>query len=161
MSRSGLVRVGAHTANNQILTRATREEARREIETSVAAVARLVERPSRAFAYPNGTAGDFDEETISALGEAGIRYGMTTIEGPNVQPLDPYRIQRYGIGAGDSIARFAGLVHHTRTTLSWRRSAPSLGDGRGGRQADWGRGDLASSRREPHPGGRRQNAPSP
>ena len=68
LGHSGLVRVGAHTANNQILTRATREEARREIETSVAAVARLVERPSRAFAYPNGTAGDFDEETISALG---------------------------------------------------------------------------------------------
>lgn len=137
MSRSDLVRVGAHTASNQILTRTTKEEARREIETSVADVARLVERPSRAFAYPNGTAADFDGDAISALRDAGIQYGMTTIEGPNVQPLDPFRVRRYGIGAADSAARFAGLVHHTRATLSWRRStggtAPSATGGRGTR----------------------------
>ena len=114
MSRSGLVRFGGHTSGHQILTRTTREDARCEVEQSVRAVAALVERPSRTFAYPNGGPDDFDDGVAAAVRDAGIDFAVTTIEGPNGPDQDPYRILRYGIGAADPLPRFAGLVHHAR-----------------------------------------------
>lgn len=117
MSRSGLVRFGGHTSGHQILTRTTREDARCEVEQSVRAVAALVERPSRTFAYPNGGPDDFDDGVAAAVRDAGIDFAVTTIEGPNGPDQDPYRILRYGIGAADPLPRFAGLVHHARTAV--------------------------------------------
>ena len=114
MGRDGLVRFGAHTASHQILTRTTREDARGEIERSVAALAALVERPSRTFAYPNGGPDDFDDTVAGFVRGAGIEYAVTTIEGPNGLHVDPYAIRRYGIGSGDPLPRFAGLIHHAR-----------------------------------------------
>lgn len=114
MSRDDLVRFGAHTASHQILTRTSREDARREIERSVAAVAALVARPSGSFAYPNGGFEDFNRTTIEALRRAGIDYAVSAIEGPNGPGTDPYVIRRYLIDADDTLFRFAGRVHHTR-----------------------------------------------
>jgi len=139
MSRSGLVRFGAHTAGHRILTRTTRDDARREIERSVAAVAALVEHPSRTFAYPNGGPDDLDDEVAALVRGAGLAYAVTTIEGPNAHGEDPYRIRRYGVGAADPLARFAGLVHHVRDWVgaveqalrrrSWRDEPPSARSG--------------------------------
>lgn len=114
MSRSDLVRFGSHTATHQILTRTDPDGARREIRTSVEAVASMVERPSRTFAYPNGGPGDFDEVTIAAVREAGLAYGVTTIEGPIAGVVDPYRVRRYTINAADHPSRFFLQVHHAR-----------------------------------------------
>lgn len=118
MSRSGLVRFGGHTAGHQILTRTTREDARREIERSVQAVAALVDRPSRTFAYPNGGPDDFDDVVAAEVKAAGVDYAVTTVEGPNEPDQHPYRICRYGIGAADPLPRFAGLVHHVRDSVA-------------------------------------------
>jgi peptidoglycan/xylan/chitin deacetylase (PgdA/CDA1 family) len=117
MSRHDLVRFGAHTATHQILTRTTPADARHEVERSVAAVATLVDRPSRSFAYPNGGPDDFDASVVDAVRGAGIEYALTTIEGPNGIQVDPYAIRRYGIGADDPMARFGGLVHHARDAV--------------------------------------------
>jgi peptidoglycan/xylan/chitin deacetylase (PgdA/CDA1 family) len=117
MSRDDLVRFGAHTTSHQILTQTTREDARREIESSVAAVAALVERPSRSFAYPNGGPDDFDRDTIEEIKRAGIDYGVSTIAGPNGPATDPYVIQRYGIGGDYPLSRFAARAHHTRHAI--------------------------------------------
>jgi peptidoglycan/xylan/chitin deacetylase (PgdA/CDA1 family) len=117
MSQHDLVRFGAHTARHQILTRTTPADARHQIERSVAAVAALVDHPSRSFAYPNGGPDDFDAFAVEVLRNAGIKFAVTTIEGPNGVKTDPYAIRRYGIGANDPIARFAGLIHHARNTL--------------------------------------------
>jgi peptidoglycan/xylan/chitin deacetylase (PgdA/CDA1 family) len=116
MSKHDLVRFGAHSASHQILTRTSSADARREIERSVAAVEDLVDRPSRSFAYPNGSPDDFDASVIEAVRLAGIQYAVTTIEGPNGPRVDPFGIRRYGIGADDEMARFGGLVHHARDT---------------------------------------------
>lgn len=118
MAQDDLFRFGAHTATHQILTRTTAERAAGEITRSVRAVAALVRRPSATFAYPNGGLGDFDEAAIAALRALGIRYGVTTLEGPNFRGDDPYRVRRYGIGAEDPVARFAGLMHHSRAATA-------------------------------------------
>lgn len=114
MGRGGLVRFGSHTASHQILTRTGPDDVRREIGRSVKAVASLVDRPSRTFAYPNGGPDDFDAATITALREAGIDLAVTMIAGPNPRDVDPYRIRRYPVGADDHPARFTWQVHHAR-----------------------------------------------
>jgi len=113
MSQDGFVRFGGHTATHQILTRTTPDDAEREIERSVAAVAALVEFPSRSFAYPNGGPDDFDTTVIEAVRRAGIEYALSTIPGPAGSDTNCYAIPRYQIG-DDPLARFAGLAHHTR-----------------------------------------------
>ena len=115
MSRDGLVRFGAHTASHQILTRTAPDDARQEIERSVAAVAGLVDDPSHSFAYPNGGPDDFDNEAKHAVHRAGMRYAVSVIGGPVSPHSDPYALPRYLIG-DDSPARFAGLIHHARDT---------------------------------------------
>jgi peptidoglycan/xylan/chitin deacetylase (PgdA/CDA1 family) len=117
MTRDDLVRVGAHTASHQILTRTTPADARLEIARSVEAVAALVRRPSATFAYPNGGAGDFDATAIAAVRDTGLRFAVTTVEGPVRRGDDPYTLKRYFVRAGDPLARFAGLVHHTRDAV--------------------------------------------
>lgn len=131
MSRHDLVRFGAHTASHQILTRTTPEDARREIARSVAAVAALVARPSRSFAYPNGQPEDFDDAIAGFLREAGIDWAVTTIDGPAGPDSEPSAVRRYGIGAFDALPRFACLVHHVReaareATRRLRRKAHAL-----------------------------------
>jgi hypothetical protein len=74
----------------------------------------MVERPSTTFAYPNGGPDDFDEGTIAAVREAGLAYGVTTIEGTNAGMVDPYRVRRYVISAADHPSRFYMQVHHAR-----------------------------------------------
>jgi peptidoglycan/xylan/chitin deacetylase (PgdA/CDA1 family) len=127
MSRDDLVRFGAHTVSHRILTRLAPVDARREIETSVTAVAGLVKRPSRSFAYPNGGPKDFDASVADAVRQAGLDYAVTTIEGSNGPGVDHYAIRRYGIGAGDPLARFGGLVHHARDSLGELRRSVTGG----------------------------------
>ena len=117
MSRDDVVRFGGHTATHQILTHTSPERACWEIERSIQAVARWVARPSASFAYPNGGEADFDQEAVTGLRRLGIRYAVTTIEGPNDRHTDPYRLRRYGIVADDPLARFAGLMHHGRAAM--------------------------------------------
>lgn len=117
MSRQGLVRVGAHSASHQILTRTTRDDASRQIEGSLRTIASLVEHPSHTFAYPNGGPDDFDEGVIETLRGAGVEYAVTMIPGPNDRTTDPHRLRRYAVGSDGSVARFAWLVHHAGVTI--------------------------------------------
>jgi peptidoglycan/xylan/chitin deacetylase (PgdA/CDA1 family) len=117
MSKDGLVRFGAHTASHQILTRTTPEDAEREIERSVTRVAALVDEPSRSFAYPNGGAQDFDVNAMEAVRRAGLDYAFSLIPGPVDHTSNRYAIPRYHISDDDPLARFGGLVHHTRATV--------------------------------------------
>jgi peptidoglycan/xylan/chitin deacetylase (PgdA/CDA1 family) len=128
MSRRGLVRVGAHSASHQILTRTTRDDANRQIQASLRTIAALVERPSRTFAYPNGGPDDFDEDVIEMLRGSGIEHAVTMIPGPNDRATDPYRLRRYAVGSDGSIARFAWLVHHAAFAIrSLVGKAPARG----------------------------------
>jgi peptidoglycan/xylan/chitin deacetylase (PgdA/CDA1 family) len=113
MSRDGLIRFGAHTASHQILTRTTPEDAWLEIERSVRAVAALVEHPSHSFAYPNG---DFNTGVVEAIRRAGIKYAVSTIQGPAGRATNSYAIPRYHV-FDDRLARFAGRVHHARYSM--------------------------------------------
>jgi len=126
MAGADLIRFGGHSATHQILTRTTPDLAADEITRSVTAVRSLVERPSTAFAYPNGGSDDYDERCIAELSALGIGLAVTTMPGPNWRGDDPYRIHRIVVGADEGPGRFPARVHrlgpHLRTL--GRRRAP-------------------------------------
>jgi peptidoglycan/xylan/chitin deacetylase (PgdA/CDA1 family) len=75
MASSGLVEIGAHSVTHPLLTRLTHEEVRVEINRSRDDCQMLSGYKPTAFAYPYG---DYDEEAISAVAEAGFDVACTT-----------------------------------------------------------------------------------
>lgn len=73
-----LLEFGTHTVTHPILARAPRAVQRAEIRESIDAITRWTGRDVLAFAYPNGGTGDFNDETLAELAEAGIRDAFTT-----------------------------------------------------------------------------------
>jgi peptidoglycan/xylan/chitin deacetylase (PgdA/CDA1 family) len=117
MLASRLVEFGAHTHSHPILSRLDSEQRRREIETSVEIVTKLLGRECEFFAYPNGDKPDYDADTIAMLRDCGIRAAATTVQGPNGAHSSLMELTRYGFGAGDTNADFALAVHHTKYLL--------------------------------------------
>jgi len=73
------IEIGAHTVNHPILTRLSEDDARREIENSRDWITRIVGKPPKLFAYPNGRYGDdYDERHAKLVKEAGFLAAVST-----------------------------------------------------------------------------------
>jgi peptidoglycan/xylan/chitin deacetylase (PgdA/CDA1 family) len=114
LERSGLVSLGAHTVDHEILSHLSDDELHRQVEASAAEVRRRCRRPSRAFAYPNGRRIDFDHRTRDALPRAALDAGLTTIGGLNGREDDAFALRRLVVDPSMSLAEFevraAGLL---------------------------------------------------
>lgn len=118
MAASGLIDFGAHTGSHAILPALPREAAREEIALSVRDVETITGRPCRHFAYPNGM---MDSGVAALLRECGIRYAVTTVEGPNTPQTPPLELRRYRIGSGTDMATFQMKAHHSIAMLKRHR----------------------------------------
>ena len=98
MHGSGLVEFGGHTHQHLILSRCQPETIRRELKTSTSLLSAVLGTPPKLFAYPNGKAGDFNEQTRQALQEAGYEGAVITTPGFNHSKtvFDPYALRRFG-----------------------------------------------------------------
>ena len=96
MLDSGLIEFGAHTRTHAILSRLSPDQQQHEIVGSIEAVEAATGRPCRLFAYPNGTPGDYDDETLRILTERGIELAVTATAGTNVEGTPPLEIHRSG-----------------------------------------------------------------
>jgi peptidoglycan/xylan/chitin deacetylase (PgdA/CDA1 family) len=77
-----LIAVGAHTESHPILALAPEPVQRDEVQGSRARLASWLDRPVRAFAYPNGRPGiDYDARTVAAVRDAGFTMAFTTAPG--------------------------------------------------------------------------------
>lgn len=93
MAEAG-VAFGSHSLSHPILSRETPERVEREVAGSKRALEERLGRPVRSFAYPNGTAADFDDGVVAAVREAGYASACTTIPGLNTADTDPFRLHR-------------------------------------------------------------------
>jgi peptidoglycan/xylan/chitin deacetylase (PgdA/CDA1 family) len=80
-SSSDLTRWGGHTHTHRILSRLPPEESEAEIAKCRERIAAETGRRPRAFAYPNGLAGDFDSTTQRQLREHGFEVAFTAYAG--------------------------------------------------------------------------------
>jgi hypothetical protein len=92
---------GAHTLDHPILTFVSEEEARRQIRESKKRVETELGSPVTMFAYPNGTASDFDRSIQGIVEEEGLALAVTTVSGANDESTDPYSLRRTGMWGDD------------------------------------------------------------
>jgi peptidoglycan/xylan/chitin deacetylase (PgdA/CDA1 family) len=88
--------VGAHTVTHPILSRMAPAAAREEIRGSRAAIENALGIPVRAFAYPNGGPGDYNQAVTALVAEAGFTCAATTRRGLNNSRTPVLELRRGG-----------------------------------------------------------------
>lgn len=110
MERDGIA-CQPHTATHPILARLDDQSVHDEVTRSVEAVRAKLERPVRAFAYPNGKyPGDFDDRAVECVRAEGIDVAFTTEHTPmslDAARRDPMRVRRSWVVAPDAAGLFA------------------------------------------------------
>jgi len=95
LDRSGLVEIGAHTVTHTKLSLLSHHEQQQEIFQSKRDLEALVSHPVTSFAYPFGSAGDFTDETVRLVRNAGFTCACANEPGLSRPGTDPYRLRRF------------------------------------------------------------------
>lgn len=106
LANSAEFTVCAHTNTHPILSTQSRDQQKKEISGSIAAIQQWGIPTAPIFAYPNGRAQDFTGETIALVKEAGCKAAVSTIDGLYITGDDIYRMKRINIGGDISDAEF-------------------------------------------------------
>jgi peptidoglycan/xylan/chitin deacetylase (PgdA/CDA1 family) len=93
MHRNG-ISFGSHTVTHPIIARLPREEMLKEMRDSKQRLTDELSTRISAFAYPNGQAGDYNEETKAVLKECGYTCAVTCGRGFNRVFADPFELRR-------------------------------------------------------------------
>ena len=107
----GLTRYGGHTHTHPILSRVDPVRAEREIRLCSDRITAETGTAPRYFAYPNGSAQDFTEETKEIVRRCGFELAFSTIGGLHAPGMDRWAIRRQPTGArrlGDYALLVAG-----------------------------------------------------
>jgi len=114
LSRSSIVEIGAHTVNHPVLATLSPAAQKREIELSKTALEELIDRPVTSIAYPHG---DYSEETIGLVQQAGFSWACTTRPGLVWQHHDRFQLPRFYVGNWDR-DEFAKRISTWQKSLS-------------------------------------------
>jgi peptidoglycan/xylan/chitin deacetylase (PgdA/CDA1 family) len=101
MAETGLIEFGGHSRDHAILSRLDAERQEEQINSSVEAISRILGRPCTLFAYPNGTAEDYDGHSMDCLRRAGVQVSLTTRPGGNGPGVNPLELRRDAVGPPD------------------------------------------------------------
>lgn len=96
MKRGG-VRFGSHTLSHAILARESRQRIRQEVHESKRILEEHLGSTVAGFAYPNGTADDFNDEAVGEVRAARYKYACTTVPGINREGDDVFRLRRVNV----------------------------------------------------------------
>jgi peptidoglycan/xylan/chitin deacetylase (PgdA/CDA1 family) len=109
LAAGALVEFGSHTHTHPILSRCSVSRQAEELRISRDI---LRERLGRAdlFAYPNGTAADFTDDTRHLLQQLEYRCGLSTIPGLNVGRADRFALRRVNVGADTAFPEFEMIM---------------------------------------------------
>jgi peptidoglycan/xylan/chitin deacetylase (PgdA/CDA1 family) len=113
--------IGSHTLTHPVLTTMRADEREEEIQGAKQLLEEWTHREIAGFCYPNG---NFDEEVIRQLREAGHEYACTTLAGRNDERADRFELRRIDVTADrvtDQHGRFDALGF--RAEMSMMREA--------------------------------------
>lgn len=106
------IELGAHTVTHPILSTLEPAVQEEEIRGSRRRIAEATGIEPVTFAYPNGSARDYDRHSMEITGRAGFRAACTTRRGSNRPGCRRLELKRIGIGSDPLFvldARLAGL----------------------------------------------------
>lgn len=87
--------IGGHTVSHPILAKLDDDSAYREIADNKRDLERVIGRPVRLFAYPNGKRDvDFDQRHVDMVRAAGYRAAFTTATGSAARHHHPFELPR-------------------------------------------------------------------
>lgn len=109
MSQHG-ISFGSHTISHQSLARLTRREVQYQLESSRVKIEDETGTAVTGFAYPYGTARDFNSEVMRAVAQAGYLWAVTGVSGANTPRTDPFALRRTKIERGDAMQLFERAV---------------------------------------------------
>lgn len=89
--------IGSHGRSHRILAHLQPDEIEHEVIESKLNLERRLGTTVRAFAYPNGGFGDFNDATEEIVRHAGYQICFTGIAGTNLPPSNPLRLRRYNV----------------------------------------------------------------
>jgi len=92
------IEIGNHTLSHRQLSTMNESEQRRDIEEGQNVLAALAGHDVKAFAYPYGERGDFDETSVKVVKDLGNSYACTTIRGYNDAGTEPMLLHRINAG---------------------------------------------------------------
>lgn len=108
-----IVRAGfaieSHSYAHHILAREDAAAQRSDLARSRRELEDKLQVPVRHLAYPNGKAGDYDEDTIAGARDAGYASAWTTQGGRNSTITPPFELRRYVVNPQRGPAAFALL----------------------------------------------------
>lgn len=93
---------GLHTCYHPILPKCSHAEKKEEIFSCVSKVEEVLGYRADTFAYPNG---DYDQESIEMLKEAGVKIARSIDAGWNDNLSDPYRLKVTGVSDNASLTK--------------------------------------------------------
>ncbi|MCP4644874.1 MAG: polysaccharide deacetylase family protein [bacterium] len=104
------VDIGAHTVNHVRLSHLDGTGQRAEIAGSYDAIADALGAPPTSFAYPFGTAADYDATSIRLVRDCGFTCAVSNRYGVSLPGADPWTLRRIWIDATDSLSLFKAKV---------------------------------------------------
>jgi peptidoglycan/xylan/chitin deacetylase (PgdA/CDA1 family) len=129
MLDSGLIEIGPHTVNHELLSRLSDDQVHSEIVDSHDAVLQNLGTSSPTFAFPNGTKADYDHRVFAALKTCGIPAAVTTVSGLNRNSQSLLELRRVGMGSDAKRWQFraevSGLMDGLRTFRGTEPNQPS------------------------------------
>jgi peptidoglycan/xylan/chitin deacetylase (PgdA/CDA1 family) len=115
MANNG-VELGSHTRTHPILSHINDPQTLAdEIQGSKSKIEKEVGGEVIHFCYPNGSAVDFNSETVNAVKRSGFLSAVTTERGMNSLKSDPFRLRRTGIDPYGDTPYFRELLAGVRT----------------------------------------------
>jgi len=95
--REGGMEIGSHTMSHPELATTPAERAYEELEQSKKTIERELGEPIELLAYP---AGDYNQDVVDLVLEAGYEAAFTTAAGPVCEGDDPFTLRRIGVWRG-------------------------------------------------------------
>ncbi len=121
------IAIGAHTLSHPRLSRLMESQQREEIAGCAAMLAEQLNHPIEAFAYPFGSALDYDERSVRIVRETGFSYACSNRYGVNVaERLAPWELRRIWIDRTDTLDTFCRKVRGQLDLLRHLESRPAL-----------------------------------
>jgi peptidoglycan/xylan/chitin deacetylase (PgdA/CDA1 family) len=111
MMHENHVSFGSHTITHPILSKVSIEKVRLEVHESKKIIEKNIGVQVKAFAYPNGKEGDFDESTKAILIDEGYVCALTTIFGTNEIVQDLFELRRW-TPWGEDVHTFSSRLNY-------------------------------------------------
>lgn len=109
--------IGSHSMRHSILSQETPQAQQRDLRDSREQLCEGLGTDIQVLAYPNGTARDYDSNTLAAAERAGYSFAVTTECGRNDRSTPRYEIRRWVMRPEWGVTELGKIIRD----LLWRR----------------------------------------